>query len=42
MEMKNFILHGDILSVEVKIDTIDYRFAINGRHLKSDMEIRGY
>jgi hypothetical protein len=28
MEMKNFILHGDILSVEVKIDTIDYRFGI--------------
>lgn len=28
MEMKNFILHGDILSVEVRIEKNDYIFGI--------------
>nr|WP_243647034.1 hypothetical protein [Scopulibacillus darangshiensis] len=26
--MKNFILHGDILSVEVKIEDVDYIFGV--------------
>lgn len=28
MQMRDFILHGDILSVKVKIDGNDYRFGI--------------
>lgn len=28
MDMRSFILHGDILSVEVKINDSDYRFGV--------------
>ncbi|NMD69389.1 hypothetical protein HHO41_03745 [Bacillus sp. DNRA2] len=28
MDMRSFILHGDILSVEVKINESDYRFGV--------------
>jgi hypothetical protein len=28
MDMRSFILHGDILSVEVSIDGNDYRFGV--------------
>lgn len=28
MEMKNFILNGDILSLQVKIDNSNYRFMV--------------
>jgi hypothetical protein len=33
MEMRDFILHIDILSVEVKIDGNDYRFGVRWKHL---------
>ena len=42
MDMRSFILHGDIHSVKVKINGSDYRFGVNGKHLKSLMVILGY
>jgi hypothetical protein len=35
MEMRSFILHGDILSMEVKIDKSDYRFGVQWKKPKN-------